>query len=285
MAEQLRTMKTWLAPAKINLFLHIIGRRTDGYHLLQSVMQPINFCDELQFSVRDDGQIHLSSNYQEVEPADNLVYRAAKVLQDYAHVNLGVDIYLQKNIPVGAGLGGGSSDAATTLQALNVLWGLQLPTATLAQIGLTLGADVPFFVFGEAAWVEGIGEKITAIELPSAWYLLVLPACHVSTKKLYADERLTRNCPVITIDDYRPGDGVNVFTEIVRQDYPAVAEALDWLGQFAEARMTGSGAVVYARFDTEAEAGRIAAQAPHSIQCVVSEGLKKSPTYWGVAKR
>lgn len=273
------------APAKLNLFLHILGRREDGYHLIQSAMQLIDFGDTLRFSLRADERIHLVSNYTAVPVVDNLVYRAAVLLQQQLRVPRGVDIVLEKKIPVGAGLGGGSSDAATTLLGLNQLWGLDFSLMRLQAMGLSLGADVPVFVQGRSAWVEGIGEQLTPMTLPPAWYLLAIPACHIATAGLYQDPRLTRDCVPLTMDSYQPGDGQNVFTAVVQQDYPAVAEALSWLGQYAQARMTGTGSVVFARFDTEAEAGRIAASVPEGIRCVVAKGLNYSPNHWGVAKR
>lgn len=267
------------APAKLNLFLHITGRREDGYHELQSVMQFVALADELEFTQRADANITLRSNYTEVSVVDNLAYRAATLLQQHTQYSGGVDIVLTKRIPVGAGMGGGSSDAATTLLALNKLWGLELSVETLTQLGQTLGADIPFFVRGHAAWVEGIGERLTPITLPQPWYLIVIPPCHVNTHELYQDQQLTRDCQPIRIRDYHVGDGFNVFTEPVCRRYPLVARALDWLNQYQQARMTGSGAVIFAAFDTEQEAGRIAALVPDDLQCVVTRGLNTSPVW------
>ena len=267
------------APAKLNLFLHIIGRRADGYHELQSVMQFVELSDELSFQCVDSSDICLRSDDSEVKPEDNLVYRAARLLQRHAGITQGATITLQKNIPVGAGMGGGSSDAATTLLGLNQLWDTQLDVDTLAGLGQSLGADIPFFVRGRAAWVEGIGERLLPIDLPQPWYLLVVPPCTVATSDLYEDPQLTRDCQPIRIQDYRIGDGLNVFTAPVCRRYAEVARALDWLNQCQPARMTGSGSVLFARFDTAAEAGRIAALAPDELRCVVTRGLNTSPVW------
>lgn len=267
------------APAKLNLFLHITGRRADGYHELQSVMQYVELADELSFRVLDEASIYLKTAYSEVPVEDNLVYRAATLLQQYTGIRQGASITLQKNIPVGAGMGGGSSDAATTLLGLNYLWQTQLDINTLAQLGQSLGADIPFFIRGKAAWVEGIGERLTPINLPQPWYLLIIPPCAVPTHDLYSDPQLTRDCQPIRIQDYRMGDGLNVFTAPVCRRYPEVARALDWLNQYQPARMTGSGSVLFARFDTAAEAGRIAALAPDELRCVVTRGVNTSPVW------
>ena len=272
-------MLTLPAPAKLNLFLHITGRRADGYHELQSVMQFIDFCDELSFELIADHTITVTSNYDDVPMTHNLVYRAARMLQETYPVSQGANITLKKNLPVVAGLGGGSSDAATTLWGLNQLWHLNLTVDELAAIGLQLGADVPFFVRGFAAWVEGIGERLTPINLPEPWYLLVIPACMVSTAQLFANPQLTRDCLPLTMSDYVFGSGHNVFAELVYRDYPPVKQAVDWLSQFTEVRMTGTGCVVFGIFDTAHEAGTIAALAPAGWRCVVAKGLNFSPLF------
>lgn len=274
-----KSILTLPAPAKLNLFLHITGRNTDGYHELQSVMQFVTLADELTFALEDTADITLETAYAEVAAEDNLVYRAARLLQQHAAVTRGAHITLHKHIPVGAGMGGGSSDAATTLLALNQLWDAQVDIDTLAALGQSLGADIPFFVRGKASWVEGIGERLTPIELPQPHYLLVIPPCTVPTADLYQDPQLTRDCQPIRIQDYRIGDGLNVFTAPVCRRYPEVAEALEWLNQYQPAQMTGSGSVLFARFDTAAEAGRIAALAPDTLRCVVTKGLNTSPVW------
>ena len=272
-------MLTLPAPAKLNLFLHIIGRRADGYHELQSVMQFIDFCDELSFDLTSDHHIIVQTNYDEVPMENNLVYRAARALQEKCHVSRGALITLTKNLPVGAGLGGGSSDAATTLWGLNQLWGLDLNVDELALIGVQLGADVPFFVRGFAAWVEGIGEQLTPMTLPEPWYLLAIPGCMVSTAHLFSSPQLTRDCSPLTIGGYVFGNGRNVFADIVYHDYPPVKEAVAWLSAFSEVRMTGTGCVVFAIFDTAHEAGTIAALAPVGLRCVIARGLNRSPLF------
>lgn len=276
------------APAKLNLFLHIIGRQSNGYHELQSVMQFIDFHDDLSFELTSDNRITVQSNYDEVPMEHNLAYRAARALQESYHVSQGIVISLTKNLPVGAGLGGGSSDAATTLWGLNQLWNLNLNVDELAAIGLQLGADVPFFVRGVAAWAEGVGESLTPVALPEPWYLLAIPECVISTAHLFSHPQLTRDCSPLTMSDYVFGSGRNVFTDIVYPDYPPVKEAVDWLSAFSQVRMTGTGCVVFAIFDTEHEAGTIAALAPVGLRCVIAKGLNVSPlhkSYWGVAKR
>jgi 4-diphosphocytidyl-2-C-methyl-D-erythritol kinase len=265
------------APAKLNHFLHITGQREDGYHELQSVIQFVDYADELTFV--PNGDIQFESNYQEVDAEDNLVTKAARLLQQYTQTTKGAIITLQKNLPVGAGMGGGSSDAATTLCGLNELWETQLDTDTLAELGVKLGADVPLFIRGHAAWMEGIGELLTPIDLPELWYLIAIPNCTVSTHDLYQDQQLTRDCQPLKIDDYHFGDGENVFTVPVCRRYPEVQAAIDWLNKNQAARMTGSGSVVFAGFDTQAEAGRIAALAPEGIRCVVTKGLNLSPLW------
>lgn len=274
------------APGKLNLFLHILGRREDGYHNIQTAFQFIDWCDELLFHVRSDTEIHLTSNIPEVSEADNLVVRAASCLQKESGCRRGVDIDLKKRIPMGAGLGGGSSDAATTLLALNVLWETQLSLERLLEIGATLGADVPIFIHGHAAWAEGTGIALSNVILPEPWYVLVIPPIQVSTEALYNDPRLTRDSAALTISQYEPGQGHNDFEKLLRFDHPEIAHALDWLGRFGRARITGSGAVIFAAFDTQEEAGTIAAQVPSSYKAMAVKGLNQSPLHkkWGVAK-
>jgi len=207
------TAPAWPAPAKLNLMLRIIGRRADGYHLLQSVFQFIDLADELAFRVRDDGVIRRLNDLDGVAPDDDLVVRAARLLQAACDDNPGADITLKKRIPMGAGLGGGSSDAATTLLVLNRLWGCKLDEATLLRLGLRLGADVPVFIHGRAAWAEGVGERLTDLDLPEPAYLLVVPRCHVDTGKVFQDPELTRNSDRITIRDFLAGNAFLRFDE------------------------------------------------------------------------
>jgi len=267
----------WPAPAKLNLILHITGRREDGYHLLQTVFQFIDFSDSLDFRIRDDAVISRQSDWQGVAEADDLIVLTAKALQQASACNAGVDISLQKKLPVGGGLGGGSSDAATTLVALNHLWGLELSVDQLADIGLRLGADVPVFVRGNAAWAEGIGEQLTAIEPEEPWYLILRPNCSVSTKEVFNSPDLTRNTPAIRIRDFLKDGGHNDCESVVRNLYPQVAEALDWLGQFAAARMTGTGACIFAGFDKQQQAESVYEKLPQGWEGFVAKGLNKSP--------
>ena len=269
--------RQWPAPAKLNLILHITGQRQDGYHLLQTVFQFIDFSDLLDFSIRDDAVITRQSNRQGVAEADDLLVRAARSLQQESTCQLGADINLQKRLPAGGGLGGGSSDAATTLVALNHLWGLGLTVDQLADIGLKLGADVPVFVRGSAAWAEGVGEQLTVIEPEELWYLVIHPDCFVSTQKVFNSSDLTRNTPAIRIRDFLEGGGHNDCESVVRNLYPEVAKALDWLGQFAEAKMTGTGSCLFASFDKQQQAESVYKKLPQGWKGFVVKGLNHSP--------
>lgn len=265
------------APAKLNLFLHIINRRDNGYHNIQTVFQFLNYCDELQFHLRNDGQINLIVQDSKIVIENNLITRAALLLQQISQTKLGADIILKKNIPIGAGLGGGSSDAATTLVALNQLWQTQLPQQRLAILGAKLGADVPVFMYGKAAWAEGIGDQLQPIVLPEPWYLVLVPNCHVSTAEIYAAQELTRNTSPITINEFLSRGGHNDFEPVVRRRYPEVGAALDWLAQFAPTKMTGTGNCVFAAFANEKQALAVAAKVPKNFQNFVAKGLNHSP--------
>ncbi len=269
--------RSWPAPAKLNMMLHITGRRQDGYHLLQTVFQFIDFSDSLDFSIRDDAVISRQSDWQGVAETDDLIVRAAKSLQQASACNLGADINLQKRLPAGGGLGGGSSDAATTLMALNHLWGIDFSIDQLAEIGLQLGADVPVFVRGKAAWAEGVGEQLTAIEPDECWYLVLCPDCSVSTEEVFNSSDLTRNTPAIRIRDFLEDGGHNDCESVVRNLYPQVAETLDWLGQFAVARMTGTGACIFAGFDKQQQAESVYEKLPQGWEGFVAKGLNNSP--------
>ena len=275
---------TWPAPAKLNLFLHITGRREDGYHYLQTIFQFIDLMDELQFNLRQDGVIHRINPLSGVSVEDDLVVKAARLLQKVSKCSLGADIILQKQLPMGGGLGGGSSDAATTLVALNSLWQLGLSEKTLLSLAAELGADVPVFVHGHAVWAEGVGEKFSDIELPEPWYLIVLPDCHVSTAELFADPGLTRDCHPITIRNFLSGQAKNIFEPVVRAHYPAVDKAMNWLSQFGQARLTGTGACVFAAFDNKADAEHVLAQRPDDLQAYVVRGMNRSPLLETLAK-
>ncbi len=270
-------MKTWPAPAKLNLFLHVVGRRADGYHLLQTVFQFLDYADTLRFEVTDDARIVRATDLAGVPPERDLTVRAARLLQQHCATRHGAVIHLDKRIPSGGGLGGGSSDAATTLLALNALWGVGLPRTELAALGLALGADIPVFVHGHAAWAEGVGEVLTPIELPEPWYLVLAPPVHVATAGVFADAELTRHTPVITIRDFFAGHARNDLEPVVRRRYPEVGRALDWLGQFGRARMTGSGGCVFLAVPDEAAGRRILAQAPAPLTGFVARGLNRHP--------
>lgn len=270
-------MKTWLAPAKLNLFLHITGQRPDGYHELQTAFQFLDYCDELQFEISDAPAIKLITPIAGVNNDDNLIVRAAMLLQQHAKIEQGVRMSLAKKLPMGGGLGGGSSNAATTLVALNELWQCGLNNTELAQLGLELGADVPVFIYGHAAWAEGIGEKLTTITPPEPWYVVIVPDCHVSTAEIFSAPELTRDCEHITISRFLSREGRNVCEDVVRHRYQAVSDALDWLAQFGQSRMTGTGACVFADFGSQQEAQRIVEKLPENWQGFVAKGCNQSP--------
>jgi len=268
---------SWPAPAKINLFLHITGQRKDGYHQLQTVFQFLDYCDHLQFQITDQSEIRLLTSIAGVDDADNLIVRAAKLLQQHADVKYGVEITLDKQLPMGGGLGGGSSNAATTLVALNTLWQCQLSNDELARLGLILGADVPVFIHGHAAWAEGVGEKLTSVSPPEPWYVVIVPSCHVSTSEIFSDPELTRDCEHITISRFLSGEGRNICEDVVTKNYPLVADALDWLSQYAKPRMSGTGACVFADFQSQYLAQQVMTNLPEAWQGFVAKGCNQSP--------
>lgn len=271
------TDAAWPAPAKLNLFLHITGRRGDGYHELQTVFQFVDFCDQLFFDVTEDGRVRRVSDLAGVPADRDLVVRAASLLQKEAGTTRGVEIRIDKRLPMGGGLGGGSSDAATTLLALNRLWGLDWPEERLARLGLQLGADVPVFIYGRAAWAEGVGETLTPVELPEPWYVILCPPVHVDTGEIFGAPELTRDQHPIKIRDFLERKTGNVCEAVVRARYPAVAEALDWLSRFGSARMTGTGSCVFSAFDNEADARDVADRFPAGWRGAVAKGLNLSP--------
>lgn len=254
--------KSWPAPAKLNLFLHVIGRREDGYHLLQSAFTLIDFCDTLRFKVRDDGVIRRMTTHDGVAEENDLVVRAAKLLQRESKTTLGCDIWLEKRIPMGGGLGGGSSDAATTLMALARLWNTRFGREQLQNIGLSLGADVPFFIFGRSAFAEGVGEKLTAMAIPFAWYVVLTPPVAVATEQVFRSPELTRDTIPLKIADFSAVEIVNCKNDLqpaVLKAFPVVARYFHALNAASQksifgARMTGSGACVFAAFVREADA-------------------------------
>lgn len=269
----------WPAPAKLNLFLHIVGRRPDGFHLLQTVFQFLDIGDSIHIAAREDGVIRRLTSLEGVAEEADLTVRAARLLQAAAKISLGADIAVEKRLPMGAGLGGGSSDAATVLVALNHLWNTGLTEDRLAELGLSLGADVPVFVRGRSAWAEGIGERLLPVDLPEPWYVVIVPPCHVSTAEIFGAAELTRNAPPITIAAFLSGAGINVCEAVVQRRYPEVAEALAWLNRHAPARMSGTGAAVFAPCDSEAAARKIVAAAPAAWRAWVTKACNRSPLH------
>ncbi len=268
----------WPAPAKLNLFLHITSRRDDGFHNLQTVFQFLNYADMLRFSPRDDGEIRRCYDFPGVSEDDDLILRAARLLQQHSGAGFGADIELEKKLPLGGGLGGGSSDAATTLVALNAIWRTGLSPDELAQLGLQLGADVPVFVQGQAAWAEGVGEALSPVKLPEPWYVVLIPQINVSTARVFSDPQLRRDCPAITIRDFLAGVAVhNVCESRVRTAYPEVDAALRALEAYAPARMTGTGACVFAAFDSELAARSACKSLSMQWQGFVAQGMNRSP--------
>jgi 4-diphosphocytidyl-2-C-methyl-D-erythritol kinase len=268
----------WPAPAKLNLFLHVTGRRPDGYHELQTVFQLLDYGDEIFVAPRADGLVLRPEGAAGVPAESDLVVRAARRLQAAAGCRQGAEIRVRKRIPLGGGLGGGSSDAATTLVALNHAWGLAWSQERLAALGLELGADVPVFVHGHTAWAEGVGEKLRPLALPPAWYLVVCPDCAVSTARIFNDPELTRDTPKTTIKGFVSAGGRNDCEPVVRRLYPEVGTALDWLAPRARdgARLTGTGGCVFARFDSAAEAEAVLAAMPADWTGFVARGVGES---------
>ncbi|HHL45704.1 MAG TPA: 4-(cytidine 5'-diphospho)-2-C-methyl-D-erythritol kinase [Gammaproteobacteria bacterium] len=270
-------MNSWPAPAKLNLFLHVTGRRADGYHLLQTVFQFVDYGDELNFRINSGGLIRRLSSLPGVREEQDLVVRAARLLQQHCGVEQGVEIQLDKHLPMGGGLGGGSSDAATTLVALNHLWGTGLNTEELSALGLSLGADVPIFIHGHAAWAEGIGEQFSPVKLPEPWYLVIVPPVAVATADIFSAADLIRDAHPITIRAFLEGKGGNTLEQVVVERYPEVAEALAWLNSHGKARMTGSGGCVFAPFQDQLEAKRVLGQLPSEWRGFVARGRNRSP--------
>ena len=269
------------APAKLNLFLHVVGRRRDGYHLLQSVFTLIDLHDTLRFRVRPDGVVHRVNDVPGVLPAEDLVVRAALLLQEASGTAQGADIEIEKRIPMGAGLGGGSSDAATTLLALNRLWKTGFDREALAEIGSGLGADVPFFLFGRPAWAEGIGDRLRDVDVPPRWYVILTPPAHVPTQLAYTALELTRNTEPLKMEDFsaHPNDPRfhNDLEPVVTARFPVVAQHLEWLRSRGNARMTGSGSCVFAAFESRDAAQRVIDALPGSMSGFIAQGLTHHP--------
>jgi 4-diphosphocytidyl-2-C-methyl-D-erythritol kinase len=265
------------APAKLNLFLHVVGRRADGYHLLQTLFRFIDFGDTLRFLPRSDGEVVLCKEIPGVPPENDLTVRAARALQAATGCRQGVAIDVDKRLPMGGGLGGGSSDAATVLLALNHLWRLGLSRQRLREIGLQLGADVPVFIFGDNAFAEGVGEVLRPVALPEAWYILLVPPVSVPTVDIFRDPALRRDTPAIAWQGWTPGLGHNDLQSVAVRQQPAIGEHLAWLAGYGDARMTGSGACVFAEFATSSEAERVFASRPSGYAGCVTRGLPEHP--------
>ncbi len=282
-----------LAPAKLNLFLHINGRRADGYHELQTMFQLLDYGDQLDFTLNMTGKITITPEVIGVNTEDNLIYRAATLLKNRALADgkkisaKGIDIHLDKKLPIGGGLGGGSSDAATTLLALNQLWGLQYSLAELSELGVQLGADVPVFVQGQTAYAEGVGEKLRPVTLETKWYLVVHPGCHVSTAEVFSHKQLTRDTPKSKIAPALEGDlgllanqsdiAVNDCEAIVCKLHPEIRQAISWLNQFSPAKLTGTGACIFASFADKQRADNVLSHLPTNYQGFVAKGINESP--------
>ena len=268
------------APAKLNLFLHVVGRRDDGYHLLQSVFHLIDRCDTLRIRVREDGEIRRVSELRGVAPRDDLMIRAAQMLKEASGTALGADLEVQKAIPIGGGLGGGSSDAATTLLVLDRLWKTGFGAEALAELAPSLGADVPFFLFGTTAWVEGIGERLAAIDVPERWYVVLTPPVGVPTGSVFAAPELTRNTEPLKMADFSASQQdrfKNDLEAVVIARFPEVRASLEWLRQHGKARMTGSGSCVFAEFESREAAQRVLDLLPAPMTGFVAKGLTHHP--------
>ncbi|MBC3764366.1 4-(cytidine 5'-diphospho)-2-C-methyl-D-erythritol kinase [Neptunicella marina] len=269
----------WPAPAKLNLFLHITGRRANGYHELQSLFQLLDVGDELTFTIKDSSEIKLLTPIQGVPDEQNLIVRAAKALQQASNCKQGADIILNKKLPMGGGIGGGSSNAATTLVALNYMWQLNLPLEKLAHIGLSLGADVPIFVQGQTAFAQGVGEKLFPVSLKQHFYVVVTPDCHISTAEIFQHPDLPRDTATLDFNNYQFKQTQNDCQQLVFSRYPIVAKAFDWLIEYAPSRMTGTGASVFAMFEDEASARRCLAELPSFLSGFMAKGVNKSPVH------
>jgi 4-diphosphocytidyl-2-C-methyl-D-erythritol kinase len=264
------------SPAKLNLFLHITGRRPDGYHNLQTLFQLLDYGDELSFTPRHDGEIVLMPDLPGVALEDNLIYKAARCLQQASGTTQGAAIELIKRLPMGGGIGGGSSNAATALLGLNHLWKAGFSLDALAEMGRGLGADVPVFVRGRTAWAEGVGEQLTPLSLPPQWYLVLAPNCAVSTAEIFSNKDLTRDTPDIKVAAFLEEGGHNDCQPVVEKHYPQVKDAVDWLGRFGPARLTGTGACVFSPFPSKERALEVFAKRPKQLDGFVAIGANES---------
>ena len=276
-AKNMSETITVSAPAKLNLFLHITGQREDGYHLLQTVFQFLDYADSITLSLRDDGEINRLTELTGVTAENDLVVKTAKLLQKYCDSHLGVDISVDKILPMGGGLGGGSSNAASVLVALNYLWDCGLNQEKLMQLGVQLGADVPVFIFAQSAWAEGVGERLKEVDLPEKWYLVLKPPINVSTAEVFSNSQLRRDCATITIRDFLTGQTENVCEKPVREMYPEVDRALTDLAKFGESRLTGTGACVFAAFDSKEEAEKALTGLSEKWDGFVAKGMNQTP--------
>jgi len=265
------------APAKLNLFLHITGVREDGYHNLQTIFQLLDYSDVVTLQRRDDGKLNRTNGLAGLKPADDLIIKAATALQQYCGTEWGADIGVSKYLPVGGGIGGGSSDAASTLMGLNKLWQCNLTREELLEIGRLLGADVPVFINGKNAWAEGVGDILTDIYLPEKWYLIIHPQVHISTANLFSSDELTRDKALLKIRDFPGADTLNVFEEVARKQYPEVDNALNWLDKFSKSKMTGTGSCVFAGFYSEKAAQELLVQVPEYWNSFMAKSVAESP--------
>ncbi|KNC91041.1 kinase [Trabulsiella odontotermitis] len=282
-------MSHWPSPAKLNLFLYITGQRPDGYHTLQTLFQFLDYGDTITLETRQDGQLRLLTPVEGVPEAENLIFRAARLLMAAAGERLpagsGADISIEKRLPMGGGLGGGSSNAATVLVALNHLWGCGLSVDELAALGLTLGADVPVFVRGHAAFAEGVGEVLTPVDVPEKWYLVAHPGVSIPTPVIFNDPALPRNTPVRSIETLLKCEFANDCEVIARKRFREVDAALSWLLEYAPSRLTGTGACVFAEFDTESAARQVLEQAPEWLHGFVARGMNTSPLQYAILEQ
>ena len=274
-----KSLTWWPSPAKLNLFLHITGRNENGYHLLQSLFQIVDVADQLAFDINQTGSIELCTKMDDVPAEENLIVRAARLLQQHTAVSLGCRIWLQKILPMGGGIGGGSSNAATTLLVLNQLWKTGLSHQQLAELGLQLGADVPIFIHGETAFAEGVGEKIIPAKLKEQWYLVVFPNCHVSTAAVFSDPELVRDTAKMQWCDYEFSKTRNDCQKLVCKRYPEVASLLHQLLEYAPSRMTGTGACVFSVFDNMEDAEKVKNILPKDYRGFVTKGVNRSPLH------
>lgn len=268
------------APAKLNLFLHITGQREDGYHLLQTVFQFLDYADTINLTLREDSNIYRVSDLAGVPAEDDLVVKAAKLLQKHCDSHLGADISVEKILPMGGGLGGGSSNAASVLVALNHLWDCGLSQQALMDLGVQLGADVPVFIFAQSAWAEGVGERLKAVDLPEKWFLVLKPQINVSTAKVFANSQLRRDCSTITIRDFLAGQTENVCEKPVREMYPEVDQALTELARYCEngeSKLTGTGACVFAAFDNREQAEKAFSELSEKWDGFIAKGMNQTP--------